>query len=144
MKLLLSISALLILFYLNPALAANSPSATDLIQARLKPVGQVNIQGSQPAAPAIAIPSIVTNPAEKGKQVYEAHCVVCHASGVAGAPKFGDATAWKPRITTGLKILIEHVTNGYKAMPPKGTCMECSPTDLQAAVEYMVNQAKGK
>lgn len=34
--------------------------------------------------------------AASGKDVYEASCVACHASGAAGAPKLEDKAAWAP------------------------------------------------
>ena len=37
-----------------------------------------------------------------GAKVYTTVCSVCHAAGLAGAPKYGDKAAWKPRIAQGL------------------------------------------
>jgi cytochrome c5 len=82
--------------------------------------------------------------ARTGKQVYDAACVMCHASGAAGAPKFGDAVAWKPRIAQGDAAMLQHVTKGYKAMPPRGTCTKCSDAELKAAIDYMVAKAQEK
>jgi len=36
-----------------------------------------------------------------GEQVYTSVCMSCHATGVADAPKLGDAAAWAPLIQTG-------------------------------------------
>lgn len=77
-----------------------------------------------------------------GKATYDTKCFVCHASGVAGAPKFGDKAAWAPRIATGMDALVATSLTGKGGMPPKGTCMDCSESDLKAAIEYMVNNAK--
>jgi cytochrome c5 len=63
--------------------------------------------------------------------------MVCHAVGVAGAPKLGDKAAWAPRIATGIDAMTASVIKGKGAMPPKaGT--SASDADLRAAVEYMV------
>lgn len=35
--------------------------------------------------------------AQSGKEIYEQYCIVCHASGLAGAPKFRAQNAWKAR-----------------------------------------------
>jgi cytochrome c5 len=80
--------------------------------------------------------------ATSGEEIYNTKCSVCHASGVAGAPKFGDKEAWAPRIAQGMETLMQHATNGLRAMPPKGTCMDCTDEQLKAAVEYMVDNSK--
>ena len=36
--------------------------------------------------------------AADGKAVYEKTCALCHAQGVANAPRFGDRAAWAPRL----------------------------------------------
>ena len=75
-----------------------------------------------------------------GEKIYQTTCHLCHATGVAGAPKLGDKEAWAPRIAKGMDALLSSVTNGLNAMPPKGTCMTCSEDDLRAAVQFMVDQ----
>ena len=80
--------------------------------------------------------------AADGQAVYQKHCQACHATGVAGAPKVGDKEAWAPRIATGMDAMVAFATKGKNAMPPKGTCMECSEDDLKATIEYMTSQSK--
>jgi cytochrome c5 len=80
--------------------------------------------------------------AAEGQKIYQTSCHVCHATGVAGAPKLGDKEAWAPRIATGMDALLTSAINGKNAMPPKGTCMSCSDADLKAAIEYMVSQSQ--
>ncbi|WJW75981.1 c-type cytochrome [Thiohalobacter sp. IOR34] len=77
-----------------------------------------------------------------GEQLFKAKCFMCHGTGAAGAPKIGDKAAWAPRIKTGMDALMNSVMNGKNAMPPKGTCMDCSKEDLQAAVEYLISHSK--
>ena len=77
-----------------------------------------------------------------GQDTYEAKCKMCHITGELNSPKFGDKAAWAPRIATGVDALVASVKAGKNAMPPRGTCMECSDEDLRAAVEYMVSNAK--
>lgn len=118
----------------------------DAIDQRTQPVGQVNIEEVTPVvtpSPSAAPPQAVattTTPKDTGKKIYESTCVVCHASGAAGAPIFGNAAAWKPRIKQGESVLVAHVLSGYKLMPAKGTCVQCSENDIKAAVEYMIKQ----
>ena len=101
---------------------------------------------SAAAAVVIPPPVVAAAPAaakgDTGKALYEATCQVCHAAGVANAPKFGDKTAWAPRIATGIDALTQSVLKGKGAMPPKGTAMAASDADIKAAVSYMVGAAK--
>jgi cytochrome c5 len=76
------------------------------------------------------------------KGVYEKVCAVCHAAGIAGAPKFGDKVAWAPRIATGLDTLHTSAIKGKNAMPPKGGNFALPDADVTAAVDYMVAAAK--
>jgi len=80
--------------------------------------------------------------AADGETIYNTKCMVCHATGVAGAPKIGDKEAWAPRIATGMDALLGSATNGKNAMPPKGTCMDCTEDDLKAAIEYMISKSQ--
>jgi cytochrome c5 len=32
---------------------------------------------------------------------------------------------------------VQHVTQGFKAMPPRGLCMDCSAEDYQAIIQWM-------
>ena len=80
--------------------------------------------------------------AADGKAVYDQTCALCHAAGVAGAPKFGDKAAWAPRIATGKAALVASVTKGKNAMPAKGGNAALSADDLSAAVDYILSQAK--
>ena len=68
---------------------------------------------------------------------YKQTCAACHAMAVAGAPKSFDAAAWEPRLATGMDALIASVTNGKNAMPPRGLCMDCTPEQYKALIEYM-------
>ena len=70
---------------------------------------------------------------------YNKSCAACHASGAAGAPKKGDKTAWAPRLKKGEPALLNSVKNGYKAMPPKGLCTDCTDADFKALIKFMSN-----
>jgi len=77
-----------------------------------------------------------------GKQVYGSTCDVCHGTGVANAPKFGDKGAWAPRLAHGVKELYNTALKGKGPMPPKGGNLTLSDADVQAAVDYMVGAVK--
>jgi cytochrome c5 len=103
---------------------------------------------AEPAsAPAAAVQTAAAAPpktadAGAGKKLYETACFACHATGVAGAPKFGDKAAWAPRMAAGVDGLTGSVIKGKGAMPPKGTAATASEADIRAAVEYMLAQVK--
>ena len=94
-----------------------------------------------PVAVAVGTPAVTS-----GEGVYKASCVVCHGAGVAGAPKFGDKTAWSPRIAQGKPMLYDHALHGYQGkagvMPPKGGNTALGDADVKAAVDYMVTSSK--
>lgn len=68
---------------------------------------------------------------------YGKTCATCHATGVANAPKKGDKAAWAPRLKQGDATLLTHVKQGFKAMPPKGLCNDCSDAEFKALITYM-------
>mgnify|MGYP003442892160 FL=1 len=68
---------------------------------------------------------------------YGKACATCHGAGVLGAPKKGDSAVWQPRLTQGMDVLLSHVKNGYKNMPAKGLCNDCSDADYIALINYM-------
>ena len=67
---------------------------------------------------------------------YNKSCAVCHAAGVANAPKTGDAAAWGTKMEKGLDALVASVEKGLNAMPPKGMCFDCTADDYKALIEY--------
>jgi cytochrome c5 len=115
--------------------AAPAPAAAATTAAAAAPAAAA-------AAPAAAPAAGKGGDASKGKAVYESTCVVCHGSGVAGAPKFGDKAAWAPRIKTGMDVLHAAALKGKGAMPPKGGNASLPDADVMAAVDYMVSQSK--
>lgn len=139
----LVIAAFVFFFLADTVTDDIAPSAEDdarmeaKIAENIKPVGEVNVG----TAPAPAAAPVASAGPRSGDEVYNAHCVACHASGVAGAPKVGDSAAWAPRAAQGIDTLLTHATNGLNAMPPKGTCGACSQDELKGAIEYMLSQS---
>lgn len=80
--------------------------------------------------------------AADGKAVYDKTCVVCHATGVANAPKIGDKAAWGPRVAQGKAALLNSVKNGKGAMPPKAGNAALTDDDLSAAIDFLMSAAK--
>ncbi|MFA7505989.1 MAG: c-type cytochrome [Burkholderiaceae bacterium] len=78
----------------------------------------------------------------KGKSVYDSVCMVCHATGVAGAAKIGDKERWAPLIAEGMDSLVETAIKGKGAMPPKGGRPDLSDEDIRNTVAYMVSESQ--
>jgi c(7)-type cytochrome triheme protein len=79
-----------------------------------------------------------------GKATFEKTCQLCHGPGLAGAPRFGQAAEWAPRINKGINVLYNSALKGTPAgMPGKGGNMSLSDAEVKAAVDYMVAAAGG-
>ena len=130
---------------------SNPAMSSEAVARRLQPVGTVVVDPNQPAPAAAAPVQVAAAPAgnsapsaaagaggDKGKSVYDATCMVCHAAGVAGAPKAADRAAWAPRLKSGMSALYASSMKGKNAMPPKGGNLALSDADVKAAVDYMV------
>lgn len=101
-----------------------------------------------PAAPAVAPAPVAAAAPENtvGKSVFGKTCALCHAAGVAGAPKPGDKADWGPRIAQGMDVLNKHALEGYNGakgqMPPKGGAPALTDDEVKAAVKYMADQSR--
>lgn len=121
------------------------PAYTAAVDERIRPVGQVSLPGDELAGGAIAaaIPEAAPPVAARltGEQVYNAACFACHGTGVGGAPKLGDAAAWKSRVAKGKATLNKHAIDGFQGeagyMPPKGGRVDLSDDEIIAAVGYV-------
>jgi cytochrome c5 len=104
---------------------------------RIQPVGQVYLSGD------VAV-SIIHTPTKKfaknrsGEEIYVSTCSSCHGTGILNAPKSGNQADWAPRLKRGLEDLVEIAITGVGAMPPRGTCMDCSDDEIRAAIKHMV------
>jgi cytochrome c5 len=93
--------------------------------------------------PAIASESMAVAEVgmRSGEEIYNKTCVACHATGVLGAPIFGDKAAWANRLTKGLTVLTTNATKGINQMPPKGNQPDLSDEEMTQVVIYMANKA---
>lgn len=80
--------------------------------------------------------------ASDGAAVYNRSCKMCHSSGMMGAPKVGDKSAWAPLIETGEAALLASTRTGKGKMMPRGGCRTCSDEDLSAAIEHLIKMSK--
>ncbi len=119
------------------------------VDARIRPFGQVYLPGeeTEPSRPIVetAVEPEPVATAMSGPQVYNTACLACHGAGIGGAPIFGDAAAWGPRVTKGIKTLNDHALNGFTDvgyMPPKGGRIDLSDAEILDAVAYMVDEVQ--
>ncbi|MCM3562867.1 c-type cytochrome [Hydrogenophaga intermedia] len=128
----------------EPQQAAPAEAAAPAAAAPAPVMAAAPAAAPAPAAPAAAAPAPAATPvaAVNGEALYKQACTVCHAAGVAGAPKTGDKAAWAPRAALGVDALTASVIKGKGAMPPKGGAMSASDAEIKAAVQYLLDTAK--
>lgn len=112
----------------KPAAGAVDPELATAI--RIQRVGSVELRDAN-------------RPLQSGDAVYTAQCAACHAAGVVGAPKFGDAAAWAARIGQGYDTLLTSALQGKGAMAAQGGGA-FSDLEIGRAVVHMVNASGGK
>lgn len=102
------------------------------------------------AATPAAAPAVVAAAPEAenavGKSVFGKTCALCHAAGIAGAPKPGDKADWGPRIAQGEDVLYKHAMEGFSGskgtMPARGGNVALKDDEVKAAVDYMVAKSR--
>lgn len=116
------------------------------VAARLKPVGDVCIEGQECAAATAAVAEAGDSAGEtvaaagrSGEQIVTQSCGVCHGTGLLEAPLTGDADAWAERFEAGggMDGLLAVAKGGKGAMPPMGTCGDCTDDELVSAIKFM-------
>ncbi|MEH6689377.1 MAG: c-type cytochrome [Halopseudomonas sabulinigri] len=124
-------------------IAGNAFAATaneEAIAERLKPYGEVCLVGD-PCAEAVAGGGAAAGGEPRtGEAVFGTFCTACHSTGVLGAPKAGDSAAWQARLDShggDMDALVQSAVTGLNAMPPKGTCADCSDEEILNAIHHM-------
>ncbi|MFT6153366.1 MAG: cytochrome c5 [Bermanella sp.] len=117
------------------AMTQFASASVDDIASRISPMGSVCISGAVCAAAGAAAAS--SGP-RSGSDVYGTFCTACHGSGVMGAPKTGDAVAWKARMVKGFDKTLANAISGINLMPANGTCSDCSEEEIGNAIKYMM------
>lgn len=115
----------------KPAAGSDGLGA-EAVAHRIQPVGMVEVKDSSDPG------SLKT-----GEQVFQAQCAACHATGAAGAPKFGDEAAWAPRVKSGYEALLTSALKGKGNMPAQGGG-DHTEFEIGRAVVYMANHGGGK
>jgi cytochrome c5 len=132
----------------------DDPEYVREVQERIAPIGKLAIAGRDNSALAIvgtaeAAPvhaTAVSTTVLSGADVYKSTCSVCHATGVGGAPKYGDHAAWAPRLAQGPAALHQHALAGLTGkagvMPAKGGRADLADQSVINAVDYIAAAAK--
>lgn len=110
--------------------AAGAVNLEKALAARIQKIGTIEIRDAN-------------RQLKTGEEVFKAQCTACHTTGAAGAPKFGDVTAWAPRVATGYDALLNSAVKGKGAMGAQGGG-DFETLEIGRAVVYMANAAGGK
>lgn len=74
---------------------------------------------------------------------YQATCFACHGTGQAHAPVVGDIIEWEIRLEKGFDTLVQSTINGLNGMmPARGLCSDCTDGDLEAIVQFMIDESQ--
>ena len=133
-KILVANAAVLSLWAMSAQATTN-----EAIAERLKPVGEVCVTGQDCKGAGVAAAAAGAGAERSGSDIAAKHCNACHSIGLLGAPKNGETAAWKTRADKqgGLDGLLASAIKGLNAMPPKGTCADCSDAELKSAIKQL-------
>ena len=73
-----------------------------------------------------APPSTAAGSERSGEEVVKLVCAKCHATGERGAPKIGDAAAWRSRASRGLDAVTQAALKGHGGMPARAGMSDLS------------------
>ncbi len=125
-------------FALSASVQANT--SDEAVVERIKAVGSVCIEGDESCGGAAPV-AATGGAARSGEEVYNTKCAACHATGAAGAPKYGTPD-WADRGTKGIDTLLTNAINGIGGMPPRGLCADCSDDELKSSIQHMLDGSK--
>lgn len=115
--------------------AGSSAQTPEAIAARIHPVADQGFTFKDNTGP---------KQLQSGEAVYKMVCSACHDTGAAGAPKFGDAAAWAPRIAQGYDTVLTHALGGLRAMPAKGGNPDLDDVEVARAMVHLANAGGAK
>jgi cytochrome c5 len=94
-------------------------------------------QSDTPDAQAIAYAQQVMPQDASVAALYERSCRTCHSQQASQAPLAGFVPQWTPRLAQGMPVLVGHVRDGFKGMPARGYCNDCTDPDYAALIRFM-------
>lgn len=121
------------LYYVGAPSGSAVSTTEHLAQAqRIQKVGSVYLKAEEK-----------DRPLSNGEGVYKVQCAACHGTGVSGAPIFGNAEAWGPRLGQGFDALVQSALKGKGAMGAQGGG-QFSDLEIARGVAYLANAGGGK
>ncbi|MBF8223207.1 cytochrome c5 family protein [Halomonas sp. 328] len=120
------------------AAQAQTDSEREAIAERLKPVGELCLQGEECGSAVAAAAPSGNGDAIDGSAIYGNVCMACHETGAANAPVRGNEEAWASRVEQGFATLLDHSINGFNAMPARGGNPNLSDAEVEAATAYLL------
>lgn len=81
----------------------------------------------------------------EGQEIVKHFCSNCHAAHPLiplGAPRIGVLQDWTARLKQDPKLLWQHTTEGFHAMPARGGCFECSDEQLKKAILVLTGKSE--
>jgi cytochrome c5 len=120
------------------AMSVQAEVDRDAIAERLKPVGNLCLQGEDCGTAAAAESDDGGGEGTDGAGLYQQVCSACHDSGAAGAPVRSEEDAWSDRVDKGWETLLDHAINGFNAMPARGGNPNLSDEEVAAATAHLV------
>ncbi len=113
---------------------------TSVLMERLAPIGQV--QYGEPEEVAVVEEDDAPVDPRSGQEVYDQVCAACHDTGAAGSPLLDAADEWEARLEErGFDGIVQSVIDGMGAMPPRGGDQDATDEELEASVEYILEEA---
>jgi cytochrome c len=113
-------------------------------EAKVMKIGYEMKDVEPPYAYARDLPVENTKMISKAEVMYNGSCKLCHATDTMGAPRVGDADAWKKILEKGFGKVLTNSISGKDGMPPKGGNMDLKDEDMKIIVEFMIDSSKNK
>lgn len=85
-----------------------------------------------------AVETAQTSGDQQAIDTYESVCKICHATGIANAPKLANPEDWAERLKQGKEAIYANALNGLNGMPAKGGRSDLSDDSVKAVVDYML------
>lgn len=143
---ILTVALIFLARYVDPGTSDKHDAAQAILaEQRITPVGaarsgEAGAASLAEAQAAAAAAAPVVEVVVDGPTVYGGLCKTCHDAGVAGAPIPGSED-WAARVAErGVDGVIQTAINGLNAMPPRGGDPSLTDEQVQAAVEFMLEQ----